>query len=286
MKMAIDIGGTNIRVGFIEDSKIIGKVVSFNSITDKFIPNLEKIFEIYKESNNKITGIGIFVPGPLDIANGIVYHTPNLPGWKGTNIKQSFQNKFNLDDVQINNDANGAALGQAIIRENVDSLLYFTISTGIGAGLVFNGRIHNGFSQNACEVANALPNLGANEPLKSGIEYKYSGINIPKELNKLGVEIKTTKEAFELYYEKNNPEVNNFFTHMKAELVKFFATSIYLINPQIIVVGGSVALNNKQFYDEVFKETQEITQLFINYKTPIEYATDLENATLLACEKI
>ncbi|KAF5300654.1 hypothetical protein FQR65_LT19331 [Abscondita terminalis] len=176
-------------------------------------------------------------------------------------------------------------LGQFVVRQDLESLLYFTISTGIGSGFILDGKIYNGYSQTACEIANALPNSKSENPTKSGIEFLASGINIPKQLEKIGVKVDDAKDAFILYNSKTNKKVNDYFESLKEEYIKLFSTAIYFLNPQIIVLGGSVAMNNQEFFNDIFIKVIDVTK-DINYKTKFEYAKDLDQATVLACSKL
>ncbi|WP_339022578.1 ROK family protein [Spiroplasma endosymbiont of Crioceris asparagi] len=288
MKIGIDIGGTSIRVGSIINNKI-NKIEIFKNDVKHFQKMIDKIFSIIDQlkDDQKIESIGIASPGPLDIENGIILNTPNLETWNNKNIKEIFYAKYKVQ-ININNDANVAALGQYIIKNEkkpIHSILYFTISTGLGAGFVNQGKIFSGSKGLALEVYNAIPDLSSDKVTNSGIEFIASGKNIELNLQKLGVNISSAKEAFEMYKNNNNKVVNNYFLEMKNRLVQFFTTAIYFFNPSQVVLGGSVALHNKDFYINVFEEVKSILNSG-GFDIKLSFAENIDEATLLGCSKL
>ncbi|AUM62775.1 ROK family protein [Spiroplasma monobiae] len=281
MKLAVDIGGTSIRFALIENNKIIKKHVIDTNGND-MNKNLLEIKEKVDSWNQSFDYIGICCPGPLDLKTGKILITYNLPDWNQKSILQAFKDLFNMDNVKINNDGNVAALGQYTIRKNVHSLLYFTISTGIGGGFINEGKIFTGFSGTAFEIANALPVWNSENVKRSGIEFQASGKNIYLNLNKLGVEVNDTAQAFELYKTKENEVVKNFFKDIEEKLISLISTSICFLNPEIIVIGGSVAMHNQDFINSIMERVW-ITTEDIGYKTKFEFARDLDNSTLFGC---
>lgn len=283
MNLSIDIGGTKIRFALVENNKIL-KADEFLNNTKDYKWNILKIQKKFEEWNSKIDFIGIACPGPLNIKDGIIINSPNLDDWNGKNLKTEFKNIMKIDDIRVNNDANVAALGQFNIRKNLDSLVYFTISTGIGCGFINKGEIYNGFSETACEIANDFPDLSIGKN-KTGIEFFASGLNIVKKLSSLGVVVSSAKEAFSLLKTNSNKIVNEYFLLIKDKLITMLSTAIYFLNPEIIVLGGSVALNNKEWFLEIFRDVLEVTQ-DINYKTKLEFALNLDDSTLIGCSNL
>lgn len=281
MKITLDIGGTLTRVGLIENNNVL-KIKTFNTDINDFWKNMNQIKSIINIWNVKIDSIGVAMPGPLDIKNGIVLNPPNLPGWKNLEIRKNLQDEFKTNNVKIINDANAAALGQYIIRGSIDhSLLYFTFSTGIGGGLIFNGKVFEGFNGNALEIANSMPNFNSDDVLKSGIEYISSGANICKNINSKGYSFKDATELLKEYYKGNDKKVIEYIDKISNKIAEFIATSINFINPEIIIIGGSVAMNNKGLFKNIFEKVWILTKEYINYKTKITFAKDLTNSTLI-----
>ncbi|AKU79546.1 ROK family protein [Spiroplasma turonicum] len=281
MKLAVDIGGTNIRLAIINGKEII-KRDSIISEPNDFEKNFSEILNVTNNWNYEIDSIGICCPGPFDPITGIIINSNNLPGWNNIPLRDRFQKAYKIKNIKLDNDANIAALGQYIVRNNLHSLLYFTISTGIGAGYVNNGKILNGFKGTALEIANAIPDIYAKNPTKSGIEFVASGRNIFENLKAKNIDISSTKDAFDLFKTKENQVVNSYFKHIEEKYIQFFSTAIYFFNPEIVVIGGSVALNNKEWFIDIFEKVNEITS-DIGYKTRLEFALNLDDSTLIGC---
>lgn len=281
MKITIDIGGTSTRVGLLESNEIL-KIEAFDTDPNDFWKNLNQIKDIIALWNIDIDSIGVAMPGPLDIKKGIVLNTPNLPSWKNLEIRKILQKEFNVENVKINNDANAAALGQYIIRGSVEqNLLYFTFSTGIGGGWVLDGKVFEGFNGNALEVANAIPKIKAENPFKSGVEYIASGANIYKQINLKGYNFNEASELLTEYNKGTDQIIIDYMDDVSDKIAEFLATAINFINPEVIVIGGSVAMNNQEWFKTIFEKVWFLTTDFINYKTKIEFATNLTNATLI-----
>ena len=115
--------------------------------------------------------IGVSAPGPLDSATGVILDPPNLPGWKQGPICDWLANEFGCA-LRLENDANAAALAEwQALRETgsrVQHLVYLTMSTGVGGGLVLGGRIHRGRAGLAGEVGHA-PIVHDGEPCPCGL---------------------------------------------------------------------------------------------------------------------
>jgi glucokinase len=106
---------------------------------------------------SKASVLGVSVPGPLERAAGRVLHPPNLPGWGIVPVAEILAAEFNGCRVEIENDANAAALAEARYGagQGHANLIYLTMSTGVGAGLVLDGRIYRGRNSLAGEVGHA-----------------------------------------------------------------------------------------------------------------------------------
>jgi len=127
----------------------------------------------------QIRGIGIGVAGPLDSQSGVVFAAPNLSEWENIPLQGIFQEYYNLP-VFIENDANAAALGEYVFGagRGCKNMVYLTISTGIGSGIIINGQIMEGTSGTAGELGHMTVdwrgeccncgNIGCLESIASG----------------------------------------------------------------------------------------------------------------------
>jgi glucokinase len=146
---AVDIGGTKIAVGIVDNG---GKVLSrLQSPTDpqRYSDGLELIAHMLRqaarEAGTELTGIGIGSTGPVDPIKGEFGDVDFLPGWRGKNPVKDLEKIFNLQ-VALENDGDAAALAEAGwgAGRNRSRLIYVTVGTGIGGGIVIDGKLYRG----------------------------------------------------------------------------------------------------------------------------------------------
>ena len=117
----------------------------------------------------QVAGVGVSMPSPLDVELGVVLNPPNLPGWHGTPVRRLLAEAFGRP-VAIENDANAAALAEWRFGagRGCDDLVFMTMSTGVGGGLVLGRRLHRGVASSAGEVGH-LPVEWDGEPCSCGL---------------------------------------------------------------------------------------------------------------------
>lgn len=276
MKIGIDIGGTKTRIALINSEYKIIDIKIIDTNKQDFLETYELIKK-YLSKQNDIELISFCCPGPLDIENGIILDPPNLPGWHNLKILEIFKQDFTSCKVKMMNDANAAALGQYNNFKKLECsriLLFFTISTGIGGGLVIDGKIYEGYSKIALEPANTMiyHDEVDTKPLH-GIEYYTSGTGIKNNYDK-------NCDIADLFKSNTKQDIE-YLEIIKKRLASFFATSIGFLNPGIIVVGGSVAEFNKEFFNKVFVLTNNLLFDSAKNSTKFEFAFDMLNSTLI-----
>jgi glucokinase len=167
--LGIDLGGTNVSVGCVDDT---GRIITKHAVplgkpkTRKEV--LESIYAVTEETLKRagmrpgqVRAIGIATPGTLDIARGVVVSATNLPEWEDVPLRDLIQKRFAAPTV-LENDANAAAWGEywaGVGKETrlveggpVSSLVMLTLGTGIGGGIVINGKVWHGFKDAAAEL--------------------------------------------------------------------------------------------------------------------------------------
>lgn len=162
--VGIDIGGTTIKAGVVSaDGTVLTNTiypVCLDCGRDEGLVHLYAIIDrIIAESRSRerIAGIGLAAPGTMDIPAGIIFHPFNLPGWENLPIVQLVSERFGLPAV-LQNDANAAAMGEAWLgrARGVDSVMFWTLGTGIGGGIVLNGRVWEGAHSHAAECGHMI----------------------------------------------------------------------------------------------------------------------------------
>ncbi len=159
--VGIDLGGLNIKGGVVTEK---GKVLSFDSIPtegqkgrDHVLDRIAMLVHIVREKaglpREKIAGVGIGSPGPLNIKKGLIYEAPNLPGWVNLPLAAEIRKRAKLSTV-IENDANAASLAEAVAGagKGLPCMLMLTLGTGIGGGIVLGGRVWHGADDIAAEL--------------------------------------------------------------------------------------------------------------------------------------
>ncbi len=163
--VGIDIGGTKLATVVADESgKILSKVrrpTRADKGPEYAIKLLfEMVYETVDQANLKqseISAIGVSCGGPLDTKTGIVYSPPNLPGWDAFPLKAQLESEFKIH-ATIENDANASALAEYRFGggRGCDAVLYMTMSTGIGGGIVIDGKIYHGANDSAGEVGHQI----------------------------------------------------------------------------------------------------------------------------------
>ena len=158
MKIGIDLGGTNMRVGLTDGATLVNSVIEPCPAkeTEEVVLNQLKR-QIAQLMSSDVTGIGIGVPSVVDSVRGIVYNVANIPSWKEVHLKEQLEKEFGIP-VAVNNDANCLALGVWKYGEGKGTrdMVGLTMGTGIGSGIIINGQLYNGVNTGAGEIG-SLP---------------------------------------------------------------------------------------------------------------------------------
>lgn len=292
--IGIDIGGTSTRVGVIKNGEELIAKESFSTFTNDPQKNTTHIIDIVKKyaKNYILAGIGISSPGPLDLKNGVVLNTPNLPGWSGYKLVDEISKAASLP-AWLNNDANIAALAEYALGagKGLEIVQFVTVSTGLGAGLVIDGKIISGAHGFAQEVANIILNPGGfsyNELPKGALEAECSGTGIGKKGQLANVNVKNAGDVFKAQGKEWADEI---ILEAEEILSNAFAMMIATVDPNVIVVGGSVAIKNPKFLENVIEKTRNKVSSdvkeFVNIvPSPLDDNSGLIGAGHLAHSKV
>lgn len=246
---AIDIGGTNSRFAIIKDNKIIFRE-SFPTILSNPQESFKPLINLINE--HKIDYLGICLPGVANFDEGIIISGANIPNWVGFNVRDFIKENTNVKDIVFENDANAMtyAVHKFYNRTKKDVTQFFTISTGLGAGLIYKDEIYSGFSFQGLEIAfmPAAFNKEENHLSTGSCEYFSSGSGIEKRALKILNKSLTTKEVFDLY--NNDEKAKKIIDDAIETLGSTLAIVIAVVNPNLVVIGGSVARHNKWYIDK------------------------------------
>lgn len=167
--LGVDIGGTSIKVGVVsKEGKIVAKtaVDTLSELGPKGVVNQIRkgINNVLPEFKKELEGIGIGAPGIVDINTGVVENPPNLHNWKKVNLGKIIEEDFGLR-VTVENDANGAAIGELIFGagRKFNDFIMITLGTGVGGGIIINRKIYRGEIGAAGEIGHTT--IDYNGPL-------------------------------------------------------------------------------------------------------------------------
>ena len=236
MTLGIDIGGTNISFGLVED----GKIVEGFSVRS-FAPGstLEETLDYLSDQIRKIIRpdterIGIGVPTIVDVKRGIVYDALNIPSWKEVPLKDELEARFGVP-VSINNDANCFAMGvygTYPADAKPELLVVATLGTGVGIGIVNQGELFCGVNCGAGELCSL--------PYGDSILEDYTS---KKFFTTAGWDSREAARAAR----EGNPDALRFFDEFGRHIGAMLCTLLFAYDPDHIALAGGIA-NNYPFF--------------------------------------
>ncbi|KQB78752.1 MULTISPECIES: ROK family protein [Clostridium] len=279
--VSIDIGGTSIKHGILDENiKFItsGEIATEAQKGGKNI--LEKVINIVSEYKKEYTlsGICISTAGMVDCEKGEIIHASDLiPNYTGTQIKKTLEDIFSIP-CEVENDVNCAGLAEYFSGSAKGSSisLCLTIGTGIGGSIIINDRVFHGFSGSACEV-------GYMNMFKS----KFEDLGATSILVKKVAKLKNCSENHidgKLIFEmaKNNDEdCIKAIDEMVDVLGMGIANICYVINPEVVVLGGGIMAQKDYLYDKIRLSLDKYLIPTISSKTKLEFAKNQNKAGML-----
>jgi glucokinase len=256
--LGIDIGGTNIRAGLVENNVVVRieslKIKKAGSETE-IMDDLN--FLIGKFMSEKIDGIGIGVPSLVDSEKGIVYDATNIPAWKEVHLKEQIEAKKGIP-VYVNNDANCFVMGEKYFgrAKAYNNIVGLIIGTGLGSGLVLNNHLYVG------------ENCGAGEfgmiPFRDhDFEYYCSGQFFENEYGVSGEEIKQRAED-------GDARALEIFTQFGSNLGEAIKVIMLAVDPEIFILGGSVSKSYEFFKDAMCESIRKFLYVHSSDKIKVE----------------
>lgn len=271
--IGVDLGGTKIStaISTIEGNILANVVLPTKAeegevaVLGRIVQSIDEVIVGSSTSIDEVEAIGIGSPGPLDAKKGIIITTPNLP-FKDYNLVQPLKEKYNIP-VYLDNDANAAAIGEYMFGagKGKESIVYFTVSTGVGGGAVLDGKVYRGHTSNALEIGHTTVNpngprcncgnLGCLEAMSSGTAIAKKG----KEAVSTNVETSLKKydtiTSYEVFKEAEAGDevakdiIDNALTYLGIGVANAIAT----FDPEMIIIGGGVSKAGDIVFDTVKK---------------------------------
>jgi glucokinase len=250
--LALDLGGTNLRVAAVrEDGEILVRVAELTSrsltgesLTDQIIRVARGCQDRIRSNVGSITAIGAAVPATIDQSLGLLKQVPNLPALEGVRLRPILEAGLDMEAV-LENDANAAAYGENWLgaSRDLDDAICVTLGTGVGGGLILNGRPFFGKDGTAGEIGHIIVEREGVECGCGGrgcLEQYASATALIRNACEAGINVTSAYELAAIAKE-GNVTAARLFEKMGSYLGIAFASLVNLLDPEMIVIGGGVA---------------------------------------------
>ena len=278
--LGVDIGGTKVAVGTLNRDGVIlqqsRKPMLANGTAEDGLAAVNAAIDSFISSDvgPQIQGIGICAPGPLDPRTGIVLNPPNVPCWRNFPLADRITARYRVP-VKVDNDANAAALAETRwgAAKGYRYVFYATIGTGIGTGIVFDGKIYHGATGSAGEGGHttidyrgplcACGKRGCIETLAAGPAIgARARATISSESSRHssmldlagGNVASVTSEKVGQAYAAGDAMAREVLLETVELLIPWLGNIVDVLDPDVLVVGGGVAALLKPFYEEIHNQ--------------------------------
>jgi len=265
--VGVDIGGTKIITAVFDmDGVMLSRIHCLTlgsegpaSVINRLKAAIDQVIEKAGLERDRVGGIGVAAAGAIDINRGLVADSPNLPRWHNIPLRDKLADSLGTA-VFLLNDANAAALAEHRLGagRGLDNLIYITVSTGIGGGMIINGELYNGTDGTAAEIGHMIIKIGgplckcgkrgcleamasgtaiarlAQKRLRRGEESIMAGLAD----NKVG---DVTAEVVAAAARKGDELALAVIEESAGYLGIGLANLVNLMNPQMIIIGGGVS---------------------------------------------
>lgn len=265
--LAIDIGGTKIIAAIISyQRQIVAKDYSLTladegveAVTGRLFSAIDRLLKAKDIAPSQLDSISIAAAGAIDLERGLVTSSPNLPGWHDIPLREIVSSKYRVNTV-LANDANAVALAEHQLGagKGVSNLVLITVGTGIGGGIIMNGRLYSGTSGSAGEVGHmtidvngprcSCGNIGCWETLASGRAIAREAIaRIGRGESSILAKMvggkleKITAETVEAAARGGDSLALGVISQAATYLGVGMVNLVNIFNPEMIIVGGGVA---------------------------------------------
>lgn len=265
LAIGVDLGGTNLRIAAVDSNgKVLDKITTSTQVArgrDQVIDEMcIAIQEVVSKQRGagELAGIGIGVPGIIEMETGMLRESPNLPGWHNYPVRDEIQRRLSTT-VILENDANAAAMGEKWLgaAAAVDDMCMFTLGTGVGGGLVLQGQIWHGMTGMAGEIGHinvepdghpcncgsrgCLEQYASATAIKRMAQEAIASGNAPQMARALKEDVEfTSKVIFDLAMQ-GDAQARGIFERVGKSLGTVVADMVNIFNFPMYVIGGGVA---------------------------------------------
>jgi glucokinase len=297
---ALDLGGTKLRAVVADlDGNVLGEIIRPSEadegperVIGRMIETLAAASSEAGVAISQLRAVGVASPGALDLVHGLVQGAPQLPGWDGVPLVEIMSGRLRLP-VLLENDANAAALGENRFGAGRGTryLVYLTISTGVGGGIIIDRKVYHGVSGAAGELGHMIVwfngprclcgQRGCLEAIASGTGLAWRAHDLVNAGQAPGIE-RIQRERGELDADEvadaaraGDEDALRLFDEAGLYLGIGLSNYVNIFNPEMIVIGGGVAAGA----GELFLPRAEEIMREVARKEPLKYVR-LERAAL------
>lgn len=305
MYIGIDLGGTNIAVGLVDDTP---KVVTqssrptnsgrpYQEIVKDMAELCEEVMQAGGVTIQDIRGIGVGSPGAIDSKKGEVVYANNL-GWYNVPLVAELKKYFPNVAVGVENDANAAAYGEYVVNGGgADTFVFVTLGTGVGGGIVLNKKIYRGFNGAGGEIGHftlvhngescTCGNLGCWEAYASvtalirqttaAIEQEPDGLMAQKAKAHGSVSGRTSFEAAKEGDAAGQKVVDTYLKYVADGI----NSMINIFQPEVLVIGGGISREGDYLLDPIKEHIKKYTYCADIPMTELKIATLFNDAGII-----
>jgi glucokinase len=281
--IGVDLGGTNLRIaaytrdeGLLETIHLPTRLAAGREAVVDDMCQAIRTLELRHSSAHQLAGIAIGTPGPLELPAGVLHLPPNLTGWDDFDLRTAVESRLN-QSVIIESDANAAAFAEYALglgrSMHIDSLCMLTLGTGVGNGIILNGKVWDGATGMAGEAGHATiyPD-GPTCPCGSNgcLELYASATAIVRIANQRAANGTApalnggpwTAHLLAKAADEGNPDAKKIFTEAGRALGIGLSALVNTLNLPLYVIGGGLAQAWHLMKDELFKELKHRSYVY------------------------
>ena len=283
--VSVDLGGTNLRIAAVSgEGKLLEKLTTGTEVQRgrdyvirEMCDAIQSIMTKHRGSG-ELAGIGIGVPGFIDMDTGMVMRSPNLPDWEKFPVREEIERRLNTK-VILENDANSAAMGEKWLGagRNTDHMAMYTLGTGVGGGLIFNGRLWHGINGMAGELGHftveaeghpcgcgsrgCLEQYASATAIVRMAHEEIAGGNAPDLADSARGDVEFSSRGVYQLAIQGHPSAQRIYQKVGRALAIGIGSMVNALNLPMYVIGGGVASAWDAFAPAMFEELK--TRSFI-----------------------
>jgi predicted NBD/HSP70 family sugar kinase len=269
--LAADLGATHGRIAVLDgagttivETALESRIQSGPAaVLGRLVSQWKRLLRKSGRPLSSLCGIGIGLPGPVDARTGRLVQPPIMPGWHDYPVLEYLGRHFDVPAF-VENDANLMALGESqLVHPTLPSLLLVKVATGIGAGLIMDGRIYSGAAGGAGDIGHVKVPAAAGLRCSCGAEgclaAVSSGAALVRQLATAGRVVQTSRDVVRLV-QQGDPEAVALTRKAGHILGEVIATAVSLFNPSALILGGDLSLTDDHFLSALREVLYQRTQ--------------------------